>query len=578
VFVGVTLFAVGGELGQVGYGDQPGWRIAADFVGGWVFLCAGLVAWDRRPTNRIGPLMVVIAVTWFVGTWGRSGGESVSHVARSFQGFQDPLLGVLVLAYPSGRLTGRLSRLLAVGWLADQAVWSAMRLVLDRPLSWYGCATCPETVTDFIANRDLLEAGGRITLALAVLFGASILVLTMERIRTAGSAARGRLLPIGVGAAASLLGVVVTGSLRLSVVPALFGDPRVAAGTYLLDVFVALSVLVGLLQERIARGAVADVIAQLGADVGVAPSDPRSVRDALARALHDPSLTYYPYEASSGTYLDLDGRPVAGPRTEGRGATVLEADGERLGLVVHDPVLLDDPGLVSALSAAIRLQAENARLAAAVQRQLTDLEASRARIVAATDQERRRVERDLHDGAQQRLISLSMELGRLRHAADEAGDQGLRRSLDGLSAELDAAIHELRELARGILPPILTAAGLGPAVESLAIRAPLPVETDIEVAERFTPAIESTAYFVVAEGLANVARHARAHRARVIITQREGCVAVAVEDDGIGGASPEKGSGIQGLIDRVGALGGRLTLEPVADGGTRLTAEIPTSP
>ena len=230
------------------------------------------------------------------------------------------------------------------------------------------------------------------------------------------------------------------------------------------------------------------------------------------------------------------------------------------------------------MSAAIRLQAENARLAAAVQRQLTDLEASRARIVAATDQERRRVERDLHDGAQQRLISLSMELGRLRHAADEAGDQGLRRSLDGLSAELDAAIHELRELARGILPPILTAAGLGPAVESLAIRAPLPVETDIEVAERFTPAIESTAYFVVAEGLANVARHARAHRARVIITQREGCVAVAVEDDGIGGASPEKGSGIQGLIDRVGALGGRLTLEPVADGGTRLTAEIPTSP
>ncbi len=242
---------------------------------------------------------------------------------------------------------------------------------------------------------------------------------------------------------------------------------------------------------------------------------------------------------------------------------------------MHDPSLLDDPGLVAAVTAAVRLEADNRQLSAEVDRQLAELRASRARIVTATDAERRRVERDLHDGAQQRLVALSMELGRLRGAAAQSDDPGLVEALGGLSSDLEAAIEELRELARGILPPILTDAGLGAAVESLALRAPLPVDAEVELPGRLPLALESTLYFVIAEGLANVARHAGATKATVRVSLAAGRVRAEVADDGRGGAAAERGTGIQGLVDRVGALGGTLRVDSLPDRGTTLSAELP---
>jgi signal transduction histidine kinase len=275
-------------------------------------------------------------------------------------------------------------------------------------------------------------------------------------------------------------------------------------------------------------------------------------------------------------YVAINGEPVELPEASTRRAVTRIGEGDdRVGAIAHDPSLLEDPGLVAAVTAAVRLEADNRQLTAEVDRQMAELRASRARIVTATDAERRRVERDLHDGAQQRLVALSMELGRLRAAGEEARDPALAAALGGVASELEAAIEELRELARGILPPILTDAGLAAAVESLALRAPLPVDAEVELPGRLPRAIESTLYFVIAEGLANVARHAGATRATIRISLASGTVRAEVVDDGRGGAGAERGSGIQGLADRVGALGGTLRVDSLPGRGTTLSAELP---
>jgi signal transduction histidine kinase len=574
-----TAFAIGGELQQVGFGDRPPAWLLGDFIGGWTFLLTGAIAWARRPESRIGPLLVAIGLTWFVGTYGRVPDVTVGHVARSFQGFYEPLLGILVLAYPTGRLPGRVERLVAVGWLVEHGIWTAARLVLDRPLTSYACQPCPETVDEFVANRQLFEAVAPISLALSVGLASAVVLLALRRLATAGPAGRRRLAPVALASLGLGLGIVTTGGIRLAVAPGLFEDPRIVALTYVTLTLAAVAMLAGLLQERLARTAVADLVIDLRRDAGAVDADPRRLRDALARALGDPSLELLPYDRESGAYADLDGRPAALPATSVRRAlTFIGSDDQRVAAIAHDPSLLDDPKLIASVTAAVRLEADNRALAEEVERQLAEVRASRARIVTATDAERRRVERDLHDGAQQRLISLSMELGRLRAAAGRAPDPELAGALAGLAGELDAAIEELRELARGILPPILSDAGLGPAVESLALRAPVPVVADVALDDRLPPTIESTLYFVIAEGLANVARHANATRATVRVARNAGSVSAEVSDDGVGGAQSGRGSGLQGLIDRVGALGGTLRLDSRPGQGTRLRVELPVPP
>ncbi len=176
--------------------------ILADFLGGWAFLVTGAIAWLRRPGNRIGPLLLAIGFAWFVGTWGRSDIDWVFHLARSFQGFYEPLLGVLVLAYPSGRIAGRLERLVAGAWLAEHGAWMLAQLVLLRPLSWYSCQTCPETIDQLIANRELLDRIAPVSLALATGLAALVVLLAVRRLLVAGPAGRRRLVPVALAAAA----------------------------------------------------------------------------------------------------------------------------------------------------------------------------------------------------------------------------------------------------------------------------------------------------------------------------------------------------------------------------------------
>jgi signal transduction histidine kinase len=221
-----------------------------------------------------------------------------------------------------------------------------------------------------------------------------------------------------------------------------------------------------------------------------------------------------------------------------------------------------------------RLIDANARLQGQVEAQLEEVRASRARIVEAGDRERQRVERDLHDGAQQRLVSLSLELEVARRALGAGGDPMVRRSLDRAAEEAMTALAELRDLALGIHPLILTEAGLGPAVESLADRTHVAVSVDVGD-ERYPPAVEGAAYFLISEALTNVTKYAKATRAIVRVRGLADQLSIEIEDDGVGGADPRSGSGLRGLADRLAALDGTLTVESPSGGGTRISALIP---
>ncbi len=221
-----------------------------------------------------------------------------------------------------------------------------------------------------------------------------------------------------------------------------------------------------------------------------------------------------------------------------------------------------------------RLADANALLQRQVEAQLGEVRASRARIVEAGDRERLRVERNLHDGAQQRLVSLSLELQVARRALGEGGDPAVRRSLDRAAEEAMTALTELRDLALGIHPLILTEAGLGPAVESLADRTPVDVSVEVGK-ERYPPAVEGAAYFLISEALANVTKYARATRATVRVRALTDELAIEIEDDGIGGADPSAGSGLRGLADRLAALEGTLAIVSPTGAGTRISARIP---
>jgi signal transduction histidine kinase len=307
------------------------------------------------------------------------------------------------------------------------------------------------------------------------------------------------------------------------------------------------------------------LIAQVGQLPGEGP-----LRAALADALGDPSLALAYWLPESERFVDALGHPVT---VSGPGWTEVELQGRRVAAIAHDPALSEEPQLVRTAGAAAALALENQRLAAELRARIEDLRASRARLVEAGDAERRRLERDLHDGAQSRLVALALKIKLARMKVD--ADSEAAQLLDESSAELQASLDELRVLARGLHPVVLTDRGLNAAVRILADRAPVPVEVLALPPERLPPAVELALYFVVAEALTNVAKYAQASGATVTITVGGGRVAVEVSDDGIGGADVAAGSGLRGLSDRVAALDGRLELHSPPGKGTRLRAEIP---
>jgi signal transduction histidine kinase len=318
------------------------------------------------------------------------------------------------------------------------------------------------------------------------------------------------------------------------------------------------------------------LVGRLVVELGGAPS-PERVEAMVAATLHDPSVQLGYWSPAAQAFIDAGGQPIEPIPSATRAVEMVERNGRSIATIVHDPALREDPGLVASVSAAVGLAVENQSLAAELQAQLDEVRASRTRIVAAADAERARLERDIHDGAQQRLLALMIELRLAREALGADPNVDIAPRLDRAMLNLRSATDELRELARGVRPAILADAGLGPAVRTLAELSSCPVELSIDLAGRLDAAVESAAYFVVAESLANVVRHASATVAHVAISMESdpGRVVVAVTDDGIGGANVDRGSGIRGLKDRVEALGGQLAVESRAGNGTRIRAELP---
>ena len=308
---------------------------------------------------------------------------------------------------------------------------------------------------------------------------------------------------------------------------------------------------------------------------GLASHAPGSVpvREALAERLGDRTLAIAYWLPERKLFVDERGDPVALPQPgTGRTWTAVEHHGFRVAAIIHDAELDARPELVEAAAAGAVLALDNERLKADLRAKLHELHASRRRIVEASAETRRQLERDLHDGAQQRLVSLSLDLQLLRR---KVADHAAAEMVDGAIRTLREALTELRELARGIHPALLSDHGLAPALDALAQRSPVPIELDLELEDRLPIEVETAAYFVAAEALTNVAKHGRASSARVTATNTDEVLTLAVSDDGVGGAHLNGGGGLRGLADRVAAIDGQLTIDSPPGGGTRVAATIP---
>jgi signal transduction histidine kinase len=528
--VGLAGATLGLTAEWVGFGwDDPRHWIP-DLAVGWTLIGCGLIASRRRPESRTGPLMAATGFTWFLGNFAQAGAAAVAWVATHLVYLHRGPLVQLVLAYPSGRPGSRLVRAaVAVGYAA----------AIITPIWRSEAAT-------------ILLAG--------LLLG----VCAREYVRAVGRARRARLIALQAAAGLSLVlaGIAVA---RLLLPPGDVSGPLLFVYEAALCVLAG-GLLAGLLSAPWDRAAVTDLVVELG------EARSGTLRGELSRALGDPSLEIGYWLPDRAMFVDAEGRVLSLPdAASGRSVTIVERGGHPVAVLVHDPAVLEDPGLLEAVTSAAQLAASNARLQAEVQARVAELAASRRRILAARDEERRRLERRLHEGAEQRLGELAVALRRGRRSAS---GQRTRDQITRAEEQLVRTLEELRQLAHGLHPRLLAERGLGGALAALVEDLSLPVEIRV-TSNQLPERVAVAAYFVCAEALVNVAKHAAAAHVTVAVTAGDGRVRVEIEDDGVGGADPARGSGLRGLADRVETVGGTLQVESVPGHGTRLAAEIP---
>jgi signal transduction histidine kinase len=559
-------WALGGEWVSIHHGVPENHFI--DALGGLAFLAGGVIALDRRPGNAIGPLMIAFGIIWYFGNWGNLNVPVLPVLGASIgQWAGAPILAQIALSYPTGRLRTTFDRVV-IGLLYAASIGICVVILLVFDPRSAGCTRCAwepapfPSRPAFLAATSIYQRGGAV---LALLFFLAVWL----RFRRATPAERRDLAPLWV--AVCVIALIYLMEAFAS--PSPLADPFAYLMWELQSVLqISLPVIFvwGLLSTRLARSAVGDLVVELDR-----PLPPGELQASLSRTLRDPSLELLYAREGQDRWVNARGQPepLPGPGAghQARTVTVVERDGRPLAALIHDPAL--DQGLVRAAAAAAGMAIENERLHAEVRAQLEEVRASRQRIVEAGDRERRRVERNLHDGAQQRLATLALSLAMIRDR--DGADPAMATSLAQASAELRQAIDELRELARGIHPAILTEEGLPAAVESLADRSSLPVRVVADFDARLPEPVETAAYFVVSESLANVTKYAHASRAQVELSRCNGTLRVEVRDDGVGGADAAQGSGLLGLADRVAAVRGSFRVETPSGGGTRVLAEIP---
>ncbi len=538
---------------------------------GLSFIGTGVFAWWRRPLNRFGLLMTGVGIAWFLSGLTESNNSTVFTIGSYVEPLYLVIVIQMVLSFPTGRLETFAQRAtIAAGYLDVLAV-RLPYFLLGGDISGDLKGPRPDNVLAIVDAPDLADVFDYTATFIAVVVLVSTLVLLVRKRQAATPPQRRALAPmLWTGLAlVALLGIAFL--VDVLGLPSRIGD---VAGLLALVAFAILpfAFLAGLVRSRYSRaGAVGELIERLNN-----PEADRSLGLALADALGDRSLKLVYWRPSAGHYVTYDGRPVELPEAgSGRAVTEVEREGIRVGAIIHDASLADEPGLVRAVAASAALALENERLEAELRARLDELQTSRSRLVEVSMFERRRLERDLHDGAQQRLVALSLQLGLAKRRLEEGQDAAAGLMLDAARDELARALEELRELARGIHPAVLTDRGLEPALEALAERAPLPVSLDQMPAERLPAPVEAAAYFVVAEALTNVVKYAGASTAAVRIRRNGSYAVVEVRDDGVGGADPTIGTGLRGLADRLAALDGRLEVHSPPGEGTTVRAEVP---
>jgi signal transduction histidine kinase len=562
--VGVGALAVAQGPGRfTTYAGRSGLATALTVAAGLALVVAGLVTAFSRPAGRTGDLAMLAGLVWFAPVWvgWDKGPPLVRSLGMLAAGFTFPLLLHLVLAYPSGQLRGTATRALAFTVYLEAAL-VALGLALFRhpffdPNCWANCTDNRFLLRSLPPLARVIEVVDRWFTAAAA--AALVAVCAWRLLRDSGPARRA-LLPV-VLPAILLAAAVIAHTIALQRRPLEDPSDPAFAAIFVIGCAAVLLLAAGLVwaaaRTRVQRRAVA----QIATSLGQAPP-PGSLQAALAKAVGDPDLQIAYWLLDSRRHVDASGRPVAEPvAAPGRTITALVHDGHPIAVVSHTAAL---PDLERELGAAARLALDNERLQAQALAQLDQLRASRVRIVETGDSERRRLERDLHDGAQQRLLALSYDLRLARAQAQADGDSQSGSLLTQATDQAQAALGELRELANGIYPAILTEAGLAAALATLADAAPLPVEIRDATQGRYPTTVETCAYLLVAEALQDAAGRDASH-ATVSVARDGGRLVVTVGDDGT-----DRTATMVQLADRVGALGGQLAVET-----RRLRAELP---
>jgi signal transduction histidine kinase len=532
----------------------PGY-VVINRLAGVSFMACGLLAWRQRPDSAVGRLLTVTGFGVLLSPVLLQLDSPAAVTADML--FGDLWIVLFVALFLSfvtgGRLTSTVDVIIVAAFLVDLLVVPFARLLF-----------LPDEDNVLLVSPDAGTATAllKVRLALGIVASVAVVVVIAARWSSASRPLRRALLPsLWGGFCAVVYAVTLTCLLVASPIDALNWPLNAALVT------VPAALAWSLLRSRLARGGLADLFRELGTLRGV------QLEDGLAKVLGDPGVALaYPVPGER-SYLDGRGQTVELPAPGGdRAAAPVERDGHELAMLIYDASLDDDPELVEAVAAAAAITLDDARLQAESQERLGELRASRERLVAASDAERRRLERNLHDGAQQRLVSAALQLRMIERRVQ--GEPELAEAIKATGDEISRSLEELRELARGIHPAVLNH-GLKAALDSLASRASVPTAVSFQSPDRLPEQVELAAYFVACEALANVAKYAQASAASVRVSRRNGMATIEIADDGVGGADETAGTGLQGLADRVAALDGTLRILSPPGAGTVVTAELP---
>jgi len=565
------VLAGGGGAVMAALTNQQVDHLAIDIVvrvlTGWTWLGVGIFAWWRRPDNAFGKWMVFTSFAWMAQflTFANSAlvftfGLVIAYV------FPISLVQTLV-RFPTGRIESRMDRwVLRLVAVALGLVIVALLFTTSEHYGYEGAPRNLMMLTDSFTTVTVLTiVANAIAISLVL-----VLIHSFTTKYSVASPPMRRLIGPVLWTSTTLLALLGVASV-FSIANLEGAEQFVGFAGALNAMALPIAFLIGLGRSRLVRGQALGRMLERVAN----ETDPAKMEAAVAEALGDPSVQLAFWLPKNRRYVDARGLPIAEPEPDsGRASSVVSMEGRKVALIIHDGALLEEPEKIEAVSRGAALAFENARLEAEVRAKVAELQASRARIVEAADAARREIERNLHDGAQQNLVSLALKL-RMARARVETDPRAAIEILDGASAELEQTLAELRELARGIHPAVLSDRGLDAALLALAHRTPLPVEVGEMPRDRLPEPVEAAAYYVVAESLTNVVRYADASRAKVDITRENGCVRIRISDDGVGGADPSQGSGLKGLADRIAALDGSLALESPVGRGTTVEVEIP---